>query len=606
MCGIVGILATRPISLSDGEAAAMRDRMTHRGPDGAGLWRDGQAVLGHRRLIVIDTSEAGAQPMVSADGRHALVYNGELYNDAEIRAELMGLGERFSTVSDTETVLRALIRWGPAALGRLRGMYALGLYDGLERTLLLARDPMGIKPLYYRIGPTRDGATVVFASEPPAILAHPDIRAEPDLVAMSAYLTTIRTVMGERTLFDGIRTVSPGQAIVMEAKSEEIITRPAGTGRVASPPVADAAMVGACIRESVERHLRSDVPLCCLLSGGLDSSIVASVAMRKLGALNTYCSGAQDATGEDFRFAREVAESLNTRHTEAPVTREMFRERWPDMVRMQGTPLSTPNEVAINEVARSLRRDGNIVTLSGEGADELFAGYDIPMLDAARFEGLLPGDAIKDAAWTGAGCGGEFQLLANAWVSPRIKGALVQENVWRAVEQDHALTEFYRAEFEAAAAERDDDSPLQAHLRFQRRINLTGLLQRLDTATMLASVEGRTPFADRVVCELAEGLAIEEKFGFPTAGGGVQTKRALRSAFASELPAGVVARPKASFPLPIQEWAVDQAGVLLRSPFAAAVFTPAALQTVAANPGQAWAFAWPMINVAMWGDRWWG
>ncbi len=594
----MGILTVRSVSLSDGDVASMRDRMAHRGPDGAGMWRGGKVVLGHRRLAVVDTSEAAGQPM--GDGRYALVYNGELYNDAELRAEL---GGTFRTASDTETVLRVLARWGPAGLSRLRGMYALGLYDTVEGTLLLARDPMGIKPLYYWVGGTRDGMTLVFASEPTAILAHPDVKAEPDLVAMSAYLTTIRTVMGERTLFEGIRTLRPGQAVVVEANGEDIAVRAAGTGRAAAEFVVDPRVVGLCIRDSVERHLRSDVPLCCLLSGGLDSSIVASVAMRKLGSLSTYCSGS--AGGDDFRFARVVADQLKTRHTDAPVSREMFAARWPEMVREMGTPLSTPNEVAINHIARELRRDGNIVTLSGEGADELFAGYDIPMMDAARFEGLLPRDARRDSAWAGATHGGEFQLLANAWVSPAIKPAILTEDVWKAVERDHSLLEFYRTEFDAVRDERDDDSPVQAHLRFHRRINLAGLLQRLDTATMLASVEGRTPFADRVVCELAESLGMDEKFGV-NAAGGAETKRVLRSAFAGELPAEIVARPKASFPLPFQEWAADQAAVLRGSPFAAAVFTAAAVESVAADPARAWQFAWPMMNLAMWGDRWWG
>jgi asparagine synthase (glutamine-hydrolysing) len=513
MCGILGILGPRGrvIGIDDAAVIRMRDRMAHRGPDGAGLWRNGNAILAHRRLAVIDRSEAAGQPMLSGDGRYAIVYNGELYNDAELREELGRAGAaQFRTSSDTETVLAVLARWGPAGLSRLRGMYALGFYDTREGTLLIARDPLGIKPLYYRSGALADGSSLVFASEIPAILAHPEVSARPDLVGVSGYLTTIRTVLGERTMFEGVRTLRPGQAILFDASGDEVVSRPVGTGRRAGHAGADAAAV---MRDSVERHLRSDVPICCLLSGGLDSSIVAAVAMARLGELRTYCSGTPGPSGEDFAFARLVAEKLGTIHTEAPVSREMFRERWPEMVSRLGVPLSTPNEVAINEVARTLRGQGNIVALSGEGADELFAGYDVPMLDAARFEGLLPRDEKRDAAWNlpEVTHPGEFQLYSNAWVSPKAKSAVLREEVWRALEEDHAVKEFYRGEFEAVAGERGDESPLQAHLRFHRRINLAGLLQRLDTATMLASVEGRTPFADREVMEFAEGLGMDEK-----------------------------------------------------------------------------------------------
>jgi asparagine synthase (glutamine-hydrolysing) len=319
----------------------MRDRMTHRGPDGSGLWRHGNVVLAHRRLAVIDTSEAATQPMVTADGRYAIVYNGELYNDAELRTELANLGERFRTASDTETVLLTLARWGAAGLEKLRGMYALGFYDTAEHTLLLARDPLGIKPLYYRFGDVGDGSSLVFASEVTAILAHPGISAKPDLAGISGYLTTIRTVTGERTMFERIRALRPGQAKVFDASGDEVIARAAGTGRGGAPRERDAAAV---IRDSVVRHLRSDVPICCLLSGGLDSSIVASVAMRALGSLNTYCSGAREgaAGGEDFSFAALVAGRVGTRHTEAPVDRAMFAERWPLLVRASACPSRRP------------------------------------------------------------------------------------------------------------------------------------------------------------------------------------------------------------------------------------------------------------------------
>ncbi len=617
MCGIFGILAARSVSLSDSAVALLRDTMAHRGPDGAGLWRRDGCVLAHRRLKVVDVSDAAAQPMVSADGRHVIVYNGELYNDADVREELGREGVRFCTVCDTETVLAALVRWGAGGLAKLRGMYALAMYDTVTRKLLLARDPLGIKPLYYRIGPTADGEAVIFASEARAILEHPDVPARPDWVTVSAYLSTIRTVMGERTLFEGVRAVRAGEIIEIEV-GEEVQRKPFFQRRGARGESA-VAMSASCLREtitdSVLRHLRSDVPVCCMLSGGLDSSIVAAVAKAALGELTTYCSGAAAAGGgtaaPDFEFARLMSSRLGTRHVEAPVSRELFGERWPEMVSRMGVPLSTPNEVAINEVARRMRAEGNVVALSGEGADELFAGYDLPMLDASRFEGLLPRDRNgAEAAWLRPGVlhGGDFQLASNAWIQPGDKAAVLAGDVWRACEHDEMLRVFYREEFDAAAEGAGRDSPLQTHLRFHRRNNLQGLLARLDTATMLEGVEGRTPLADWVVCGAAEAMGMDEKFVVERGHGEVrvETKRALRRAFAGDLPREVLERPKASFPLPMQEWVSDQAAGLRRSRFAREVFTMAAVETVAAQAEQCWPLAWPMMNVAMWGEAWWG
>lgn len=568
-----------------------RDVLTWRGPDSAGLYDGGNFVFGHRRLAVIDVSAAGNQPWVHERG--VLVYNGELYNDADLRRELADTGWVFRTTCDTETVLAALVTWGEGALPRLRGMFALAFFDVGSRSTLLARDAMGIKPLYWTEFEHVGVRHVAFASEIPALLALPGVVCRPDLVTASAYLTTIRTTLGERTMYHGIRSMRPGQMVRIDAQgrtSTKDWSAPVFYEGSASP-----ADLREAVMESVRVHLRADVPTCALLSGGLDSSILCTLAARELPELHTYCSGARAAGGnDDFAFAAEVAGAIGSRHVEAPVSRELFRERWGEMVDALGVPLSTPNEVAISEVARTLRADGRVVTLSGEGADELFGGYEHPLRQALAYERAR-------AAGTDARHPGVFQLDDAAWVPSHAKAAVLNEDVWLVVEQDAALVAEYEAAFEACRRE-DDADVLDAHLRFQRRINLAGLLGRLDTATMLHGVEGRTPFADVRLAAIAEAMPMAAKFD--SAGTGVgSTKVALRRAFAGDLPSGVVARPKASFPLPFREWLPDLARELRGSGFAEAVFTPAAILTVAARPTELWQLAWPMVNLALWGRR---
>ncbi|MCG3123757.1 MAG: Asparagine synthetase [glutamine-hydrolyzing] 1 [Phycisphaerales bacterium] len=632
MCGIAGIFhLDRSAAIDTASLARMSARLAHRGPDGHGEWIGPGVGLAHRRLAVVDATPAGAQPMLwvrdstgrgfattwerattspskganaSTDVLLALVYNGELYNDAELRAELTACGVEFRSRSDTETVLAALATWGPRAVDRFRGMYALGLVDLLSQTLLLARDPLGIKPLYYTVVPDGAASQFVFANEPAALLEHSSVPRRPDPVTVSSYLTTIRTTLGERTLFEGIRILEPGQRL--------IIGRDASTFAVSrwnwwekrpslacpSPTVADA------VSDSVNRHLRSDVPLCCLLSGGLDSSIVSLLGQRHwssstwadpAASMTTFCAGADSASGgsDDFAMARLMAGVLGSRHVEAIVTREMFAERWPGMIEKTGVPLSTPNEIAINEVARRLHAEGFTVALSGEGADELFGGYDSIMTAANDHARAQP------SAWRRTG--GTFHLNAAAWVSLETKQALLDPGMYEAAQRDRLLTEDYARQFEACCAGIGDDEPLQAHLRFQRRVNLHGLLLRLDQATMLESVEGRTPLADQDVAVLAESLPVGRKF-VPATGPGqaARTKVALRDAFAGELPSRVVNRPKASFPLPFQSWVADMAGVLADSPAGREWFTPAAVALVTADPSRAWQLAWPMLNLALW------
>lgn len=672
------------INLPDSTLIAMRDRLAHRGPDGEGLWRsrEGHVALAHRRLAVLDLSTGGAQPLVSADATCALTYNGELYNDLDLRQRLAQQGAEFPSACDTHTVIAALQHHGPGALASFRGMFALAFFDARTSTLLLARDPLGIKPLYYWLHEDAHGEELVFASEIPAILAHPACSPRPDLVSVSAYLSTIRTTLGPRTLFKDIRTLLPGQVLSVDLSdvscgrlritdlSDQINDRRAAPGGgsgaeggchffdLATPArnrtsphtapfgaLADAAVATrAALRDSVRAHLRADVPACVLLSGGLDSSIITAETMDALGetggsiagvapgVLHTYCAGARmpSASPSDVRTigdldaARRVAEALSTSHHEAEITGAMFSERWAWMVDRLGVPLSTPNEVAINQVARVLRSQGHIVALSGEGADELFAGYDMPLGAAFEFERASLRDGLQRTPESRAA----FQLESNAWISPTVKGTVLRPEIWSALERDAAAYASYTDSFTHAQCECEraglTDS-LDPHLRFQRSINLAGLLARLDTSMMLEGVEGRTPFADVCVAALADRVPMSMKFE-PSAGsiasgqrgGPEHSKRVLRAAYArqanreracstnvTDVPAWVLERPKASFPLPFQAWMGEHAPLVRSSPWAREVFTPEVIDLVVTQHAEVWNVAWPVINLTLWARRWW-
>jgi asparagine synthase (glutamine-hydrolysing) len=595
MCGIVGVfgLGCR-VGLTDVALLRMRDTMTHRGPDDSGIWRCPWAVLGHRRLSVIAPGSDGHQPMVSADGRYALVYNGELYNDDEVRRDLSGRWN-FRTSCDTETVLAALSVWGTAAIPKLRGMFAFGFVDRDLKRVVLSRDPLGVKPLYLAKVWGSEGPQLVFASEPPAVLAHPDMSIEPDWVTVSAYLTTVRPTLGRRTMFAGLETLEPGETRVYHTDRADDFER-LDAWDLAEDSESEPGETREVIGASVAAHLRTDVPICALLSGGLDSAIITHETGLKHERLRTYCAGARTSGFEDdFSHAARLAEVLGVTHTEVVVDSSLFSQRWGEMVLTSGVPMSTPNEVAIYSVAKALRGDGHVVALSGEGADELFGGYGAPMRQASAHVASLEGREDHD--------GGLFHLRSNAWVGADVKTRVMREGAWERAGRDDALRGAYSVAFETLRSKSPADSPLQAHLRFHRRVNLPNLLRRLDTSTMLASVEGRTPFADIRVARYAEGLAMRDKFvdGDPPG-----TKLALRRAFAGVLPEAIVARPKASFPLPFEQWMGPMSSVLRTSKFAHGLFNMEAIQTVSAAPDALWNLAWPMINVALWGERWWG
>lgn len=607
MCGILGTATSSHSRLALNKLALtrLRDMLTHRGPDAAGFWQNNHVALTHRRLAIIDP-EHGQQPFhvgaPNTPGHVAISYNGEIYNHLELRKELQKLGHTFQTTCDTETVAHAFAQWGKDAFHRFRGMFAIAAYNHDDDTLTLARDPLGIKPLYYALIQAPHGTEIAFASEPPPILAHPYMPLQPDWVTVSSYMTTIRTTLGRRTMYEGLKTLLPGEIVTANLQEQTPRFASEFQKQHTAQPIHNlreaTEQTKNLITDSVNAHLLADVPTCTLLSGGIDSSIISAIAVDKNPQLHTYCSGAYGPeNGEDFHYAKTVAKHINTQHTEAPVTDQTFAQLWPWMIQQLGVPLSTPNEVAIYTVAQALSPHAK-VALSGEGADELFAGYDAPLIDFANYIANPfdeAGNAITPAA---------HYLQQTSWIPIALKPQIFNPDVFTKIDDDMPLIEETHKLFQLQG---DDELSMRSCLRAQQHFNLTGLLSRLDTATMLASVEGRTPFADAHVAAFAQAQTFDHHFAAQTTDNKpTRSKRLLRDAFANRLPQSVTTRPKASFPLPFQSWMSSQSESLATSSVAAQVFHPQVIAQVIADPATHWTAAWPMINLSIWLEQNWG
>ncbi|MBG9389066.1 asparagine synthase (glutamine-hydrolyzing) [Caenimonas aquaedulcis] len=515
MCGIAGWMTAHAHARPLSQAVAMADLMRHRGPDDSGSFEDTShgVAFAHRRLSIIDLAPTSHQPMMDAATGIVLAYNGELYNFRELRRELQARGHRFASSGDTEVVLRAFIEWGAACLERFCGMFALALWDPRTRTVHLARDATGMKPLYYLARP--DG--LVFASEVKAFRALPDFRAEADRAGLAQYMEFGYVFETGRTILDGVAKLEPGQR--MELREGRI----AAHVRWFTPPAPDAAdtrdeaerieELAQAMRRVVGEHLVADVPLGLLLSGGLDSSVVAALARRE-GPLLTISMGF-DRSGIDERpNAREVAGFIGSRHLEVLVTadevrREAMQGAWvfDDLFADWGT-------VTTRLLYRRCREQGIKVVLVGEGADELFGGYDI-------FRG-----PARLGPW------GQFRLYQK--YAGRRHGSLF--GAFRGV----------FAEYLAAAG----GDAFHAIRLFESCRQLPNqYVMKVDKASMAESVEARAPYLDRRVAELAWRTPLEWLLR------GGENKYLLRAMARREglLPAAASARPKFGAPL-AAEW----------------------------------------------------
>ncbi|MFI4915699.1 MAG: asparagine synthetase B family protein, partial [Phycisphaerales bacterium JB060] len=550
-----------------------------------------------RRLEGGAPGVAGRKPMASREGRWVMVYNGELYNDSELRVELSRLGLEPDSPSDTATMCQVLSAWGPQGLRRCRGMFALVAHDTVEQRIVLVRDPLGIKPLCYAWAQPADGRgpELVAASEVTALFEHPHLSPRVDPLGLAAYLCTIRLSTEGRTLFDGVSVLPPGRVLAFDLGDKGLACESWDLPLEGD----DGADLCALVEESVAQHLRSDVPVCVMLSGGLDSTIIAATTRKHRLRLPTFGAGGDgDGPSSDAVFAAGLAVQWDMPHHAIRMTQERFTAGVRALISRTGQPVSTPNETAIHALGCAIRASGCRVALTGEGADELFGGYHAPLQQAVQYidaGGDDPGVAF---------------LVQSAWVAPQLLPRVLCPRLARIAEFGGWLVEAYRKAYEDEAARPGPvllprDEALRAHMRLVRRTNLVGLLQRVDSALSQSGVEGRTPLADRVVAAYADALPMAQKFD-PSLPAHEGTKIALRRAFAGDVPPEIMSRPKASFPLPFQGWLGPLFNEVGDHPLIGEFFDRGTWDTVAADPRTNWQLAWPMLNVALWARRWFG
>ena len=618
MCGIAGIVRTDlRDAVDEARLKRMRDVLRHRGPDDEGLWLDRGVGLGHRRLAIVDLA-TGHQPMLNERESVAVVYNGEIYNHGVLRSALEGRGHRYRTRSDTETILHAYAEDGDRCVERLQGMFAFALWDRERSRLLLARDRLGIKPLYY----SASDEEILFASEIKAILAVHPARPAFNRAILPEYLAN-RFVAGEETFFRDIKKLLPGRTLAwspargLEERRYWSLPSPNTTAPHEMPRHEGVAAVREGLAAAVESHLMSDVPLGLFLSGGMDSSgLAALMAPLVTPPLRTFSVGFAEDNANELPYARLVASALGTEHHETVVSANEFFEALPRLVWHEDEPIAFPSSVPLYFVSR-LARDKVKVVLTGEGADELFLGYNRYRVTAWNERLGRPYRALAPTPLRT----GVRRLVRRL---PRRMGRYVSRTFLALEPTPRDLFFENFAVFPVAAQgallmdrtiardpyeellHRWDEGEGDWLLRMSRtdlQTYLLELLMKQDQMSMAASVESRVPFLDHVFVERVLAMPSRLKLR------GLTTKAVLRDALRGRIPPAVLSRRKMGFPVPIgawlggRFWPVVSEFVLGERALARSLFHPAALAALAqehrAHGGHGDRL-WLLVNLEIW------
>jgi asparagine synthase (glutamine-hydrolysing) len=558
MCGIAGLIqfdSSRRAEPAD--VARMTDALAHRGPDDFGFFFDGPVGLGHRRLSIIDLA-GGRQPIDNEDGSVVIVFNGEVYNYANLTCDLVARGHAFKTRSDTEAMVHAYEEYGDDCVHRFRGMFGFAIWDRRRRRLLVARDRLGIKPIYYYVGET----FLAFASEVKALLELPGVPRQIDEEAFEQYLT-LRYVPGPRTMFRGIRKLQPGHRMVFEGGRLRV-ERYWDVDFNADPGRSDEESLErfqALLDESVRLRMIAEVPVGIFLSGGIDSSaILAKMAQLTDHRVQSFAvgyrtSGEREPADNEFAYARLAAQSVGADHHEYRVTAEQFRDFLPDLVHKLDEPLADPSCIPLYFLSR-LAREHITVVLSGEGADEILGGY-------AIYRRMLLIDSLRRHAPGLAASGPALAALAPKEILRRYLRLLGRplEDRYRGVSRglapealarlrpDHPASATLDAVFAGYFQAAGGASALDRMLYVDTKVWLADdLLLKADKMTMANALELRVPFLDHELVQFAATLPAHLKVQGRT--GKVLLRRAMRGV----LPDAILDRPKKGFPVPTRGW----------------------------------------------------
>ena len=659
MCGIAGAIRALADGRSEGRrrsapVAGWVERMTaaqsHRGPDGSGVWEaPGQAVVfGHRRLAILDLSEAGAQPMVDPDSGCAITFNGEVYNFAALREELEGLGEAFTSGTDTEVILKAYKRWGLDAVARFRGIFAFALWDPHMRVVHLARDPMGVKPLYWSVqpDPVTGEEVTLFASEVRAILASEAVARRLDPEALASYLWH-GFVVGPPTMVEGVRLLPAGTVLTVAGgrganrhTPHEYWTLPSTAApRTTVEDLRDE------LAATVRMQLVADVPLGVFLSGGIDSSAVAALASEVAPDVHTFTIGFDEAAYDETPYAARVAEAIGSRHTTVRLTEQMFQ----DQLEQAFGAIDQPTFDGINTyfVSRAAREAGMTVALAGTGGDELFGGYpsfrEIPRvlragawISPAGVAGFLR-RAFQGTVTLSARLANDISWNVLTLAPPQTRWGKIAD-VARSADDPLAVYQVFYALFTRETQAVLADSRVRDAQRGQRHglpaevaaewgeriagselrhaismLELSSflrerLLRDTDAASMAAALEVRVPLLDHVLAEKIAGVDPDRRF-LPSG-----RKQLLRDVALSRLDPRLFERPKSGFVLPIDTWARRRLQPRMEALFADDALarriglSGATLRTLwrsfkQGRPGLYWSRVWALFVLLSWCRR---
>ena len=569
MCGINGIaFSSRSRRRVDaGMLKSMRDVITHRGPDDEGIFIDEGIGLGHRRLSIVDVA-SGHQPMTNEDGSLRITYNGEVYNHADFRETLEARGHVYQTHCDTETILHLYEEYGDSCVEHLRGMFAFAIWDRKKRELFIARDRLGVKPLYYVH--TGDGS-LYFASEIKALLEARAVKPELNFAAFSDYLANHAT-SGEDTLFVNVKRLMPGHTLTWRDGEIKIkkywdvsFAKSSREGRSDQDYIAEWSEL---FRKSVQLRLMADVPLGMFLSGGIDSSAIAAVMSTLVDdPIKTFSVAFAEREANELEYARLVSRAFKTDHHEVVISPEQFFDALPELIWHEDEPLAHPSSVALYFVSELASRHVKVV-LTGEGSDELMAGYAryrktiLNLALGERYHRIVPSsirDLVREriAGITGSKLRAKLRrTFLN--LSPDIESIYFDNfAVFPRADQEQLLTRETidriggidpYAGVRRVLSDTDAKSLLDRLLYADIKTYLHELLMKQDQMSMAASVESRVPFLDHKLVEFTSGLPERLKLHRWT------TKYVLRQSMKGVLPEQIITRPKMGFPVPIGTW----------------------------------------------------